>query len=83
MEFLEQDLQSLIEQGKKQGFLTFEQVVPLPDAASVKRGRPSLVTGSVKTREDLLSTTPAMNSRVVRSLGSKGPAETSGPPRPR
>jgi len=44
MEFLEKDLQTLIEQGKKQGYLTFEQVVDyLPDEANTPEKLDNLV----------------------------------------
>ena len=44
MEFLEKDLQTLIDQGKKQGYLTFEQVVDyLPDEANTPEKLDNLV----------------------------------------
>ena len=47
MEFLEKDLQSLIDQGKKQGYLTFEQVVGyLPDEANTPEKLDNLVSVS-------------------------------------
>ena len=59
MEFLEQDLQSLIEQGKKQGFLTFEQVVGyLPDEANTPEKLDNLVCAIEAAGIELCKTAP-------------------------
>ncbi|MCP4079507.1 MAG: sigma-70 family RNA polymerase sigma factor [Planctomycetaceae bacterium] len=63
MEFLEQDLQSLIEQGKKQGFLTFEQVVGyLPDEASTPEKLDNLVCAIESAGIELCKTAPVIKN---------------------
>ncbi len=60
MEFLEKDLQTLIDQGKKQGYLTFEQVVDyLPDEANTPEKLDNLVCAVEAAGIDLCKKAPA------------------------
>ena len=60
MEFLEKDLQSLIDQGKKQGYLTFEQVVGyLPDEANTPEKLDNLVCAVESAGIELCKQAPA------------------------
>ncbi len=63
MEFLEKDLQSLIEQGKKQGYLTFEQVVGyLPDEANTPEKLDNLVCAVESAGIELCNQAPVTKS---------------------
>lgn len=60
MEFLEKDLQTLIDQGKKQGYLTFEQVVDyLPDEANTPEKLDNLVCAIEAAGIELCKQPPA------------------------